>query len=193
MGYHAIMGHGNLMFWIAAARAVGLVVTGILGAKPPLQAVHELDLTRYLGTWYAVASIPTTFERNCTRGTTATYTLLPNGQIDVLNVCYSADGRRIEARAQAWVPDPKAPANLKVSFVNFLGLRFFPADYWVIDLAPDYTYAVVGYPIRNYGWILPRTPTLPQEVLAGIQQRLAAQHYDWSRFRMIDPTTHVQP
>jgi apolipoprotein D and lipocalin family protein len=118
-----------------AALAVGLVVTGILGAKPPLQVVNELDVSRYLGTWYSVASIPTTFERACAQGTTATYTLLPNGQIEVLNVCFSGDGRRIEARGRAWVPDARQPGKLKVSFVNFLGLRFFPADYWVIDLA----------------------------------------------------------
>ena len=187
------MEQGNLAFWIVAAVAVGLVVTGVLGAKPPLRVVEELDVSRYLGTWYAVASIPTTFERNCAQGTTATYALLPNGRIDVLNVCFSADGRRIEARGQAWVPDPKAPAKLKVSFVSILGLRFFAADYWVIDLSPDYTYAVVGHPSRSYGWILSRTPTLPGDVLAGIRERLEAQGYDWARFRMVDPTIHGQP
>ncbi|MBC7220140.1 lipocalin family protein [Candidatus Bipolaricaulota bacterium] len=128
-----VMGQDNWAFWIVAALAAGLIVTGILGAKPPLRVVDELDLTRYLGTWYAVASIPTRFERNCAQGTTATYTLLPDGQIDVLNVCFTADGRRILAQGRAWVPDPKTPAKLKVSFVNVLGLRFFPADYWVID------------------------------------------------------------
>lgn len=186
------MGHGTLVFWIVAALAVGLVVTGIVGEKPPLRVVDELDLTRYLGTWYAVASIPTPFERSCAQGTTATYTLLPNGQIEVVNVCFSADGRRIEARGRAWVPDPKAPAKLKVSFLNLWGLRFFPADYWVIDLAPDYAYAVVGHPSRNYGWILSRTPGLPPEVLAGIWERLVAQGYDGSRFRTIDQTIHGQ-
>ncbi len=187
------MEHNSLAFWIVAALAAGLVVTGILGAKPPLQVVDELDLSRYLGTWYAVASIPTTFERNCAQGTTATYALQPNGQIEVVNVCFSADGQRIEARGRAWVPDPKAPAKLKVSFVNLLGLRFFPADYWVIDLASDYSYAVVGHPSRNYGWILSRTPTLPADALKGIRERLEVQGYDWSRFREVNQTMHAQP
>ncbi len=186
------MGQDNWTFWIVAALSAGLVVTGILGAKPPLRVVDELDLSRYLGTWYAVASIPTTFERSCAQGTTATYTLLPNRQIEVVNVCFSAEGRRIEARGRAWVPDPKVPAKLKVSFVNVLGLRFFPADYWVIDLAPDYSYAVVGHPSRNYGWILSRTPALAADVLAGIRERLEAHGYEWARFRMIDQTIHGQ-
>ncbi|HPD06285.1 MAG TPA: lipocalin family protein [Candidatus Bipolaricaulis sp.] len=189
------MGQGNVSFWIVAALVVGVVLTGILGAKPPLRVVEELDLPRYLGTWYAVASIPTTFERDCAQGTTATYTLLPNGQVEVVNACFSSDGQRIEARGRAWVPDPQVPAKLKVSFVNFLGLRFFPADYWVIDLAPDYSYAVVGHPSRSYGWILSRTPTptLPADTLAGIRERLEVQGYTWSQFRMIPPGIHAQP
>ncbi|MGD9840803.1 MAG: lipocalin family protein [Candidatus Bipolaricaulis sp.] len=104
------MGQGNVAFWIVAALVVGVAVTGILGAKPPLRVVEELDLPRYLGTWYAVASIPTTFERDCAQGTTATYTLLPNGQVEVVNACFSADGQRSEARGRAWLPDPQAPA-----------------------------------------------------------------------------------
>jgi len=181
------------VFWVVAAVAVGVVLAGVAGARPPLKTVEALDLSRYLGTWYAVASIPTTFERRCAQGTTATYALRPDGQIEVLNVCFSASGERIEARGRAWVPDPRAPARLKVSFVSFLGLRLFPADYWVIDLAPDYAYAVVGHPSRRYGWILSRTPTLPSEVLDGIWKRLEAQGYDRSQFRMVDQRIHARP
>jgi len=187
------MGQGNLAFWIVATLAVGLVVTGILGAKPPLRVVEELDLSRYVGRWYAIAHIPTSFERRCAQGTTATYTVLPNGQIEVLNGCFSADGQRIEARGRAWLPDSTEPAKLKVSFVSLFGLRLFPGDYWVIDLAPDYSYAVVGHPSRTYGWVLSRTPTLPEAVLAGIRTRLEFQAYDWSRFRMIPQPTHSRP
>ncbi|MBC7222356.1 lipocalin family protein [Candidatus Bipolaricaulota bacterium] len=79
-----------------------------------------------------------------------------------------------------------------MSFVNLFGLWLFAGDYWVIDLAEDYSYAVVGHPNRNYGWILSRTPTLPEDVLAGIRQRLKAKGYDWSRFRLIDQTMHRQ-
>lgn len=187
------MGQGSMAFWIVAALAAGLVVTGIVGAKPPLRVVDTVDLPRYVGRWYAIAHIPTSFERACAQGTTATYTLLPNGQIEVLNECFTADGQVNQARGRAWLPDAKAPAKLKVSFVSLFGLRFFPADYWVIDLAPDYSYAVVGHPSRSYGWILSRTPMLPSAVLAGIQERLVAQGYDWSRFRVIPQDMHTRP
>ena len=146
--------------------------------------MEELDLSRYLGTWYAVASIPTAFERKCVQGTTAIYPLLPSGEIEVVNVCFSATGERIEARGRAWVPNPREPAKLQVGFVSFLGLRLLPADY---------TYAVVGHPTRRYGWVLSRTSTLPAEVLAGIRRRREDQGYDGSQFRVIDQRVHARP
>ena len=53
---------------------------------PPLQTVARVDLERYLGTWYEIASFPQSFQRGCT-ATTATYTLRTDGEIDVLNRC----------------------------------------------------------------------------------------------------------
>jgi len=42
-------------------------------AQPPLQAVPELDLARYAGTWHEIARLPMYFERRCARAITATY------------------------------------------------------------------------------------------------------------------------
>jgi apolipoprotein D and lipocalin family protein len=150
--------------------------------------VERVDLTRYMGLWYSVAHIPTTFEAGCAQGTTAYYALLPNGQVEVTNTCYDADGKTSRVVGRAWVPDPAQPSKLKVSFVRLLGLSFFSADYWILDLAPDYSYAVVGNPSSSFGWILSRTPSLPDEVLAGIYLRLAASGYQKSQFVAIDQT-----
>jgi apolipoprotein D and lipocalin family protein len=171
-----------------------LVATwGAVAASAPVQPVAAVDVERYMGLWYSIASIPTTFERQCIQGTTAEYTLLENGKIQVVNTCYDADGNPDVARGRAWVPDPQEPARLKVSFVRFLGFWWFGAPYWIIDLAEDYSYAVVGHPSRKYGWILSRTPTLPDDVLAGIVSRLEAQGYDFGDFRKIDQSMHTSP
>ncbi len=162
-----------------------LIGLGTAGRAAPM-VVDRLDVERYMGLWYAVASIPTSFERGCVRGTTAQYTLLANGQIEVLNTCYGADGKPQRAVGRAWAPDPQQPMKLKVSFVSFLGLWLFPGDYWVIDLDPDYRYAVVGHPSYRYGWILSRAPTLPEATLSGIITRLEAQGYRFEDFRRID-------
>ena len=47
-----------------------------------------------------------------------------------------------------------------MSFVSFFGYRPFWGDYWILGLGPDYEYAVVGHPSRDYLWILSRTPEL---------------------------------
>jgi len=170
---------------------VVLMMLGCLGlcaaaADAPLQVVDAVDAVQYMGLWYAVASIPTSFGKQCIQGTTAEYTLLENGTIQVVNTCYDAAGNPDVARGHAWIPDPTESAKLKVSFVRFLGLWWFGAPYWVIDLADDYSYAVVGHPSRKYGWILSRTPSLPDDVFAGIVQRLEAQGYRFEDFRIID-------
>jgi len=152
--------------------------------------VESVDVDRYMGLWYAVASIPTTFERACAQGTTAEYHLLADGRIEVTNTCYRRDGSPFTATGRAWVPDPSEPAKLKVSFVRFSSRWLFPGDYWILELSPDYRYAVVGHPRRQYGWILSRSPQLPEETLEGIYERLEAQGYDRSDFLTIDQAIH---
>ena len=174
---------------LLAIFAIGAM--GFLGrqANHP-SVVGSVNVERYMGLWYAVASIPTTFERACVQGTTAEYQLLPNGRIEVTNTCFREDGSPFRAVGRAWVPDSADPAKLKVSFVGFLGLWLFPGDYWILDLDSEYQFAVVGHPQRKYGWILSRTPTLPEETLDGIFDRLDAQGYQRTDFRLIDQSIH---
>jgi apolipoprotein D and lipocalin family protein len=154
--------------------------------RSELKVVPSVDLNRYLGAWYSIASIPQVFDRKCVGGTTATYTLNEDGTVAVRNACYLSDGSLTQAKGVAWVADPKTNAKLKVTFIPFLRLNFLAGDYWIIDLGPDYEYAVVGHPSRKYGWILSRTPELPEDVLPGIIPRLEAQGYDFSQFQMVN-------
>ncbi len=176
---------GLLAFF--AIGAMGFM--GRLDERPT--AIENVDVEQYMGLWYSIASIPATFERACVQGTTAKYRLLSDGRIEVTNTCFRADGSTFSAMGRAWVPDPSEPAKLKVSFVRLLGRWFFPGDYWILDLAPDYRYAVVGHPMRKYGWILSRSPTLPEETLEGIFERLEAKGYDRNDFRRIDQSIHI--
>lgn len=150
--------------------------TDRLGLAPPA-AVKHVELGRYLGTWYEIASFPQRFQRGCT-ATTATYALRHDGDIDVLNRCRKGTpaGEEKSARGRARVVDRSTNAKLEVSF-------FWPfrGDYWILDLADDYTHAVVGHPGRDYLWILSRTPTMADPTYQGILERLQAQGYETSR------------
>ncbi len=143
---------------------------------PPLETVGEIDLARYSGTWYEIAAFPTWFQRGCT-ASGATYTLRGDGRLAVENFCRRGpEGRRDSVRGVAWAPDPAEPAKLRVRF-------FWPfaGDYWVIDLDPDYTFAVVGHPRRDYLWILSRSPQMEEARYRSILERLERRHYDTSR------------
>jgi apolipoprotein D and lipocalin family protein len=146
---------------------------------PPLQTVSKIDLNRYMGTWYEIASFPQRFQKGCV-ASMATYTLHQNGKVDVLNQCRNEtlDGKLRTAKGSAWIVDKQTNAKLKVRF-------FWPfsGDYWIIELGSDYEYAVVGHPKRTYLWILSRTQQMDSRTYQGILERLKLQYYDISRLK----------
>ena len=152
---------------------------------PALETVAHVELSRYLGTWYEIASFPQSFQRGC-MATTATYALRDDGQIDVINRCRlgSPDGKPKEAHGRARIVDRATNAKLQVTF-----FRPFWGAYWIIDLAPDYSFAVVGHPGRDYLWILSRTPTMNDDTYRRILARLQAQGYETARLvRTVQPS-----
>jgi apolipoprotein D and lipocalin family protein len=153
-----------------------------------LTVVEDVDLTRYLGLWYEIAKIPVWFQKGCAGGTSAEYSLLKEGVVSVVNRCCTEEGKLKEAKGRAWVVDKKTPAKLKVSFVSLIGFWLFGGKYWIIDLDPDYKYTVIGHPNRELGWILSRTPSLSEDVLQGIAERLKDKGYDFAQFEMTNQT-----
>lgn len=142
--------------------------------KAPLEVVPSVDLTRYAGKWYEIARLPNRFQRDCAGNTTATYTLRPDGKITVLNECRTADGRRKSAKGTARVTDANGPnTKLKVTF-------FWPfsGKYWIIDLDPEYRWAVVGEPGRDYLWILSREPRLDAALYQQIVEQAKQRGFD---------------
>ena len=145
-------------------------------SKASLQAVPYVDLARYVGRWYEIARYPNRFEKDCASNVTATYTQLSDGKIEVLNECRKADGQLKRSKGTAMVLDKGTNAKLKVTF-------FWPfsGNYWIIDLAPDYSYAVIGEPDRNYLWILSRTSVLTESTYGEIITRVRELGYDPSK------------
>lgn len=152
---------------------------------PPLPTVPSVDLERYLGTWYEIASYPQSFQEGCT-GTTANYSREEDGTIKVVNRCRkgSLSGPEDVAEGKARVVDQASGAKLEVSF-----FRPFWGDYWIIELGENYEYAVVGHPSRDYLWILARQPALPPRVYQEILSHVETMGYDPERLqRTVQPS-----
>ncbi len=140
-----------------------IIMAGFLWGNPTndLPTVEKVDLNRYSGLWYEIARLPNSFEKGL-ECVTATYTLKPNGKVEVLNKGFSAKkGAFKSSKGRAWVPDGNFPGRLKVSF-------FWPfaGNYYIISLDPDYQYALVGDPSREYLWVLSRTNKLDEAIYA---------------------------
>lgn len=151
-------------------------------AVHPLEVVTEVAIERYTGTWHEIARYPNRFQKDCA-ATTATYILQQDGTLKVINRCRkgSPDGPEKSVTGKAWIVDAAVPAKLKVSFVPVIGRWLFAGDYWIIQLDPDYHYAVVGHPERKYLWILSRTAVMDDETFNMIVRRLEQQGYDPGR------------
>ena len=165
----------RILFFIIAA---GAAVKARAETRP-LEVVPRVDVQRYLGTWYEIATIPQRFQKGCV-GVTAHYSLRADGDIDVVNVCRkeTLDGKERSVRGKAWIVDKTTNAKLKVRF-------FWPfaGAYWIIELDKDYEWAVVGHPNRSYLWILGRTPQMDGAVYDELLRRIAAKGYDLSKIK----------
>ena len=167
-----------------------LSVCGLAGAlvasigcasRPPMATVPYVDLNRYQGDWYVIAHIPYWLEE----GKVATYdryAMRPDGTMDNIFVFRrdTFDAPEEEWRGTAWVHNTTTNAEWRVRF-----LWPFTADYLIIDLDPDYRWAVIGHPSRDLFWILARERHLDQTVFDGILERAKAQGYDPTRVKKV--------
>lgn len=154
-----------------------------LASSQEVRTVASVDLTRYVGTWYEIARFPNRFQKDCASNVTADYNKRADGDIDVINRCKEADGRLEEASGVARVDNPQTNAKLKVSFApDWLNwIPFIWADYWIIDLAQDYSLVAVGGPSRDYLWVLSRTPTIADADYEALVNRVTAQGFDTAK------------
>jgi apolipoprotein D and lipocalin family protein len=151
-----------------SSAATALLLAGCCRLPPP-PTVEELDLARFMGTWYEIEALPKWFQKGC-QGTEAHYEQTGDATFTITNRCWKGeDGCTLsEAKARGWQPSTEFPGRLKVRFY-----WPFTADYWIFQLDPSYQWALVGSPDRSGLWILSRERFLDEVTL----ERLKA----WSR------------
>jgi apolipoprotein D and lipocalin family protein len=149
--------------------------------------VEKVDIMSYAGKWYSLYSIPTFMDKKW-RETTETYVIHPDGYYAVFST-YKVAGEDDPkyVRSKLFVVRGTNNAELKAQFVWPVKV-----DYWVIELAEDYSYVVVGHPKHKFLFIMARKPELPEELLHEIIERCQAKGYDTSKLTSQEHKPMVQ-
>lgn len=152
----------------------------VYSTSQTLQSVPYVDLEKFGGKWYEIASFPQRFQKGCTC-TTAEYTVTDKGFLIVENRCNrdSVNGKQSYIKGKAFVVENSGNAKLEVQF-------FWPfkGKYWIIDLAEDYSYAVVGHPNKKYLWILSRTPLMKDITYQQIISKIKEKGFDITKIKL---------
>jgi len=146
--------------------------------------VHHVDLQKYAGKWYEIASFPTPFQKNCFCST-AEYTITGKGYVKVFNACRKGgfNGKVSSITGKVFPVAGTEKAKLRVQF-------FWPfrADYWIVGLADDYSYAMVSGPSRKYLWVLSRQPQMDEATYQSILAALRNNGFDLLRLKLTEQT-----
>ncbi len=141
--------------------------------------VASVDLDRYAGRWYEIASYPVSFQKGCSC-ISADYTLTDKGYMVVKNACRKGgvNGKISSITGKAFPVKGSNNAKLKVQF-------FWPfrGDYWIVGLADDYSWALVSAPSRKYLWILSRNKHMDAVLYAQLLEKLKANEFDLSKLK----------
>ena len=166
-----------IKIWMKYSLLSGLVVFlgGCLGMPAKVEPVMDFEIERYMGKWYEIARLDHSFERGLSQ-VSAEYMLQENGRVDVVNRGYlSSKNEWKEAKGKAYFVDAQNQGYLKVSFFGP-----FYGSYVVFELESNYQYAFVSGPDTGYLWLLSRTKTVSDEVLAKFKRMAKEREFDTS-------------
>ncbi len=133
-----------------------LILSSFASAESPLPVEKDVDVSRYIGKWYAHYSLPQFFTRDC-KAQTAEYEIINDKKISVLNTCLKSKGSRT-IDGQAVVTNPGDNSKLIVTFNNFFTRLFrVKGDYNIIKIDENYDYVLVGSNNRKSLWLMSRS------------------------------------
>lgn len=148
---------------------------------PPLTTTATVDLDRYMGRWWVIANIPYFAEKGKV-ATADVYTLRDDGRIGNVYAWRKAfDQPEKETKAVASVVPGTNNAQWQIAF--FGGL--LKADLLVLEVAPDYSWALIGHPKRKMGWVFSRTQAMDAAQYETLRAKFAGYGYDTALFQRV--------
>lgn len=151
------------------------------GELPPIKPVAQVDLPRFMGPWYLIASIPTVFEKHAFNAV-ETYTLQADGNVHTTfrfnSGAFDGPVKHIQSTGYVHADSGNAVWGVKL----FWG---FKAQYIVAWLTPDYSEMIVARDKRDYTWVFARTPSVSSSDYAALVARVKALGYDVAKLRKV--------
>ena len=170
-----------------------LAALGVAGCSSvphaPVPLAEHVDLQRFMGDWYVIASIPTYFERDAWNAVES-YRLDPDGSIATTFTYRQGgfDGPERRMAPRGFVVDRDSNAVWDMQF-----LWPIQAEYVIVDLRPDYQVTVIGRSKRDYVWLMARTPRLSEAELQTAISRIRGLGYDTDKLRMVPQSAATSP
>lgn len=164
-----------LLFLVLIAVVTSIALSASARAKAPLLVSEaSVDLPRYMGRWWVIANIPY-FAENGKVASADVYALRPDGRIENVFVYRKAFGQAEKRmHAVATVRPGTRNTQWKIAFLGGL-LR---ADYLVLEVASDYSWALIGQPSRKLAWVFAREQLMDDAQLAQLTAKFARYGYD---------------
>ena len=158
------------------------ITSATANADPkPIKPVEHVDLDRFMGDWYVIATIPTWFEKEA-YDAVETYALQADGHVATSFRFRSGsfDGRGKTIHSTGFIEENSGNAVWGVQV-------FWPikAQYIVAYLKEDYSQTIVARDARDYTWIMARTPTIPPADYESLLGRVQAMGYPSSKIRKV--------
>lgn len=143
--------------------------------------VTHVDLKRYSGKWYVIATIPTGFDKDWNY-TTENYNEPKGGKIEIFTTYKKGDNPETKSvKSKGFPIEQSGNVNWKVQFI-----WPFKSAYLIEELADDYTYVVVGHPKKKFLYIMNRSGKMAEIQYEEIKTRFANKGYDVSKIRKLD-------
>lgn len=153
-----------------------------MNSSEKLPTVSSVDISKYMGDWYVIANMPLPLEGDLVNSIESYTWNEKENRIDVNYRGYkkTPQGELKEYPQKAFIHNKQTNAEWRVQF--FWPLKF---PYLILELAPDYSYTIVGVPNRKYVWIMARKPSMDDATYAKMIEKLVSLGYDTSKVQKV--------
>jgi len=147
----------------------------------PIHTVESVDLKRFMGDWYVIASIPTFIETDAFNAVES-YKLAEDGTIETTFRFNKGgfDGPEKAYKPRGFIEDRQSNAVWGMQFI-----WPFKAEYRIIYLSDDYERTIIGRTKRDYVWIMARQPSISEEDYGRLVKFIEEQGYESGKLRRV--------